>query len=78
MISWAEKIREELINKANYLKQNQTMMPRKKKSRIRPLMRCLPSGSPKQTPNGGSITGKMTVRDISGRIAKISEEIRQK
>ena len=79
MISWAEKIRAELINKAKYLKQNQTISDAAEKGILDQAFDALFAWWQSETSAKWWIDNrKMTVRDISSRVSKISEEIRLK
>lgn len=78
MISWAEKIRAELINKVNYLKDSLTFKTDDEKKLSEAAFEKFLTQWQEQTEAKWWIDNrKMTVRDISNRIAEISEEIKQ-
>jgi len=79
MISWAEKIRSELINKVNYLKESLTFTSDSEKKISHTAFEEFFSRWQTETEAKWWIDNRrMTVKDISGQIAKISEEIRKK
>ena len=79
MISWAEKIRSELINKVNYLKESLTFNNDTEKAQSDKVFEEFFTRWQNETEAKWWIDNrKMTVKDISGRITKISKEIRKK
>lgn len=77
MISWAEKIRAELINKVNYLKDSLTFADEaEKKVSDAAFEEFLNRWKARTDAKWWIDNRKITVRDISGRIARISEEIK--
>lgn len=78
MISWAETIRAELINKVNYLKQNLTFATESDKNTSdRAFEEFFSRWQAEKNAKWWIDNRKMTVRDISKQIAEISEEIRK-
>lgn len=76
MISWAEKIRGELINKVNYLKESLTIKDDAEKVLSDKAFEKFFTHWHTETEAKWWIDNrKMTVRDISNQIATISEEI---
>ena len=78
MISWAEKIRSELINKVNYLKESLTFKnDDEKKVSNEAFEKFFTQWHTETEAKWWIDNRKMTVRDISNRIAKISEETKK-
>jgi len=78
MISWAEKLRSELINKVNYLKQSLTFNNEDEKELSEKAFEKFFAQWQEETEAKWWIDNrKMTVRDISTQITKISEEIKK-
>jgi len=78
MISWAEKIRAELINKVNYLKDSLTFANENDKKLSDSAFEKFFEKWQKETEAKWWIDNrKMTVRDISKQVAAISEEIKK-
>jgi len=78
MISWAEKIRAELINKVNYLKDRLTFKNEDEKSLSEKAFKKFFAQWQKKTEAKWWIDNrKITVRDISNQISAISEEIKK-
>ncbi len=76
MISWAEKIRAELINKVNYLKESLTFNSDTEKELSEKAFESFFIQWQKETEAKWWIDNRrMTVRDISKQIAKLSEQI---
>lgn len=78
MISWAEKIREELINKVNYLKESLSFQNDDEKELSQKAFEKFFSQWKAEIEAKWWIDNrKMTVRDISNQLAKISETIKK-
>jgi hypothetical protein len=78
MISWAEKIRAELINKVNYLKDSLTFANENDKKLSETAFEKFFEKWQEETEAKWWIDNrKMTVRDISNQVAAISEEIKK-
>jgi hypothetical protein len=76
MLTWAEKIRAELINKVNYLKQN-TQYPDSAAQAIaeKAFERFLEEWQGRTRAQWWIDHRRMTVKDIADRIAEISESL---
>ncbi|MCD6586708.1 MAG: hypothetical protein J7K96_13200 [Desulfobacteraceae bacterium] len=77
MISWAEKIRSELINKVNYLKESLTFKDDNAKAMSnKAFEKFFTQWHTKTEAKWWIDNRRMTVRDISNQIAKILETIK--
>lgn len=78
MISWAEKIRGELVNKVNYLKGSLTFKNDTEKELSEKAFELLFTQWQEQTEAKWWIDNRtMNVRDISNQVAAISEEMKK-
>jgi hypothetical protein len=78
MISWAEKIRGELVNKVNYLKGSLTFKNDIEKKLSEKAFELLFTQWQEQTEAKWWIDNRtMNVRDISNQVAAISEEMKK-
>jgi hypothetical protein len=78
MISWAETIRAELINKVNYLNQSLTFSnAAEKQISDKAFEQLFNQWQAEKNAKWWIDNRKMTVRDISSQIAKFAEKIRQ-
>ena len=78
MINWAEKIRAELINKVKYLKENMRIEDEAEKSIAeKAFERFFTEWQAETTAKWWIDNRRMTVRDISTRIAELSEPLRK-
>ena len=78
MINWAEKIRAELINKVNYLKESLRIEDDDEKAvSERAFEQFFGEWRAETTAKWWIDNRRMTVRDISNRVAELSEAIRK-
>jgi len=77
MIAWAEKIRAELINKVDYLKKSLTFVTDDEKELFeKAFVKFLQQWQKETEAKWWIDNRKITVRDISKKIAEISESIK--